>query len=101
MGWPLGAGIVFSNALSVASAVVLLRVPTGAALAHTKRGLIAPGWLIVEDLATVLMLVLLPPLAPLLSGTATPVDSGHSALHLAYRPAGASVSLGVRDIQPD
>ena len=63
LGWPLGGGIVFGLALSVASTVVLLRALQERRLIDTERGRIAVGWLIVEDLAMVLTLVLLPALA--------------------------------------
>ena len=63
LGWPLPAGIVFGLALSVASTVVLLRALQERHLLQTARGHIAVGWLIVEDLAMVLVLVLLPVLA--------------------------------------
>ncbi|KKW91179.1 MULTISPECIES: YbaL family putative K(+) efflux transporter [Sphingobium] len=63
MGWPLMGGLVFGLALSVASTVVLLRALQGANLVETRRGRIAVGWLIVEDLVMVLALVLLPALA--------------------------------------
>ncbi len=66
LGWSIGAGIVFGLALSVASTVVLLRAMQERRLIETERGRIAVGWLIVEDLATVLALVLLPALAPML-----------------------------------
>jgi monovalent cation:H+ antiporter-2, CPA2 family len=66
LGWSLGAGIVFGLALSVASTVVLLRALQERHLIDTERGRIAVGWLIVEDLAMVLALVLLPALAGLL-----------------------------------
>jgi CPA2 family monovalent cation:H+ antiporter-2 len=74
MGWTLGAGVVFGLALSVASTVVLLRALQERHLIETERGRIAVGWLIVEDIAMVLALVLLPALAGLLSndGAATP-----------------------------
>ena len=64
LGWTVGAGIVFGLALSVASTVVLLRALQERRLLETERGRIAVGWLIVEDLAMVLTLVLLPALAP-------------------------------------
>jgi CPA2 family monovalent cation:H+ antiporter-2 len=70
IGWPVGAGIVFGLALSVASTVVLLRAMQERRLIETERGRIAVGWLIVEDLAMVLALVLLPALAPMLKGGA-------------------------------
>ena len=60
IGWDVPAGIVFGLALSVASTVVLLRALEEKRLLETKRGQIAVGWLIVEDLAMVLALVLLP-----------------------------------------
>ena len=63
MGWPMMGGLVFGLALSVASTVVLLRALQGADLVETRRGRIAVGWLIVEDLVMVLALVLLPALA--------------------------------------
>lgn len=66
MGWPIGAALVFGLALSVASTVVLLRAMQQRHLMQTERGRIAVGWLIVEDLAMVLTLVLLPALASVL-----------------------------------
>ncbi|GAB3508612.1 YbaL family putative K(+) efflux transporter [Pseudoxanthomonas daejeonensis] len=66
MGWPLIQGLVFGLALSVASTVVLLRAMEERRLLDTKRGRIAVGWLIVEDLVMVLALVLLPALGGML-----------------------------------
>ncbi|WP_347303521.1 YbaL family putative K(+) efflux transporter [Croceibacterium sp. TMG7-5b_MA50] len=68
LGWSLAAGLVFGLALSVASTVVLLRAMQARDLLETERGRIAVGWLIVEDLAMVIALVLLPPLAELIDG---------------------------------
>jgi len=68
LGWTVGAGVVFGLALSVASTVVLLRAMQERRLIETERGRIAVGWLIVEDLAMVLTLVLLPALAPIFKG---------------------------------
>jgi monovalent cation:H+ antiporter-2, CPA2 family len=75
-GWSLGAALVFGIALSVASTVVLLKALESQGLTDTSDGRIAIGWLVVEDLAMVLVLVLLPALAPALGGSVTP--SGHS-----------------------
>ncbi len=69
-GWSLGAGIVFGLALSVASTVVLLRALENRGLLESVNGRIAVGWLVVEDLAIVLVLVLLPPLSGWLGGDA-------------------------------
>jgi len=63
LGWTWTAGFVFGLALSVASTVVLLRALQERRLVETERGRIAVGWLIVEDLAMVLALVLLPAMA--------------------------------------
>ncbi|MGH8129234.1 MAG: YbaL family putative K(+) efflux transporter [Steroidobacteraceae bacterium] len=60
LGWTWGAGIIFGLALSVASTVVLLRALEDRGLITSERGRIAIGWLIVEDIAMVLTLVLLP-----------------------------------------
>lgn len=68
-GWTWGQGFVFGLALSVASTVVLLKALQDRDLVETPQGRIAVGWLIVEDLAMVLALVLLPALAGLLSPT--------------------------------
>jgi len=62
MGWSWEAGILFGLALSVASTVVLLRALEERGLLTSERGRIAIGWLIVEDIAMVLALVLLPAL---------------------------------------
>ncbi len=67
LGWPLYSGFVLGLALSVASTVVLLRALEERRLVDTERGRIAVGWLIVEDLAMVLVLVLLPPIGEMLA----------------------------------
>ena len=67
-GWHLGAALVFGISLSVASTVVLLRALETLGILDTYTGRIAVGWLVVEDLAMVLVLVLLPPLAGSLGG---------------------------------
>ncbi len=66
-GWSLGAGLVLGLALSVASTVVLLRALEEQGSVQSVNGRIAVGWLIVEDLAMVLALVLLPAAAELLT----------------------------------
>lgn len=63
MGWPVIHGIVFGFALATASTVVLLRAMEERRLLETQRGKIAVGWLIVEDLACVLALVMMPVMA--------------------------------------
>jgi CPA2 family monovalent cation:H+ antiporter-2 len=61
LGWSLAAGVVFGLALSVASTVVLVRALQERRILETERGRIAVGWLVVEDIAMILALVLLPP----------------------------------------
>src|SRR5690606_32107755 len=68
LGWSHGAGIVFGLSLSCASTVVLLRALEDRRLVETQRGRIAVGWLIVEDIACVLALVLMPALAGAMAG---------------------------------
>jgi len=63
LGWSMMTGIVFGLCLSTASTVVLLRALEERQLIDSQRGQIAIGWLIVEDLAMVLALVLLPAIA--------------------------------------
>jgi monovalent cation:H+ antiporter-2, CPA2 family len=69
-GWPLGGGIVLGLALSVASTVVLLKAMEERNQVSTPNGRIVIGWLIVEDLAMVIVLVLLPAFAEVLGGSA-------------------------------
>jgi CPA2 family monovalent cation:H+ antiporter-2 len=69
-GWTPVAALVFGLALSVASTVVLLKALEAQGQLETANGRIAVGWLVVEDLAMVLVLVLLPPLAGVLGGGA-------------------------------
>ncbi|HQX80436.1 MAG TPA: cation:proton antiporter [Vicinamibacterales bacterium] len=76
-GWPLGAGLVLGLALSVASTVVVLRALDERRMIESANGRIAIAWLVVEDLAMVLTLVLLPALAELTG--AHPAAGGHAA----------------------
>jgi len=80
MGWPTLQGVVFGLALSVASTVVLLRAMEDRRLLETRRGKIAVGWLIVEDLVMVVTLVLLPALAASLGAGAETGELGLGAV---------------------
>ncbi|MBB3289312.1 cation:proton antiporter [Rhizobium sp. CNPSo 3968] len=75
-GWSVGAGVVFGLSLAVASTVVLLKALEERNLVSSTNGRVAVGWLIVEDLAMVLALVLLPAFAGVLGGH---VDAGEHA----------------------
>ena len=79
-GWSFPAGLVFGLALSVASTVVLLRALEERKILDSLNGQIAVGWLIVEDLAMIVALVLLPALATVASGTSVPTLEDLAAL---------------------
>lgn len=74
-GWSLGASIVFGLCLSVASTVVLLRALEARGVLKSVNGQIAVGWLVVEDLVMVLVLVLLPALSGLLASAGSEVSA--------------------------
>lgn len=80
-GWDLGAALVFGLTLSCASTVVLLRALEDRGVLETINGRIAVGWLVIEDLVCVLVLVLMPPLAGLVTGPggAAPSEAASSA----------------------
>jgi CPA2 family monovalent cation:H+ antiporter-2 len=90
-GWSLGAGLVFGLALSVASTVVLLRALEDRGILDSLNGRIAVGWLVVEDLVTVLMLVMLPALAGALGGKAAGGTSIGMSLLLTLAQVGGFV----------
>ncbi len=81
-GWDIGAAIVFGLCLSVASTVVLLRALEAKGLLKSINGQIAVGWLVVEDLVMVLVLVL-PALAGVLSGDAVAASGRELGLAMA------------------
>jgi CPA2 family monovalent cation:H+ antiporter-2 len=74
-GWSTAGAVVFGVCLSVASTVVLLRALESRGALDSHNGRIAVGWLVVEDLAMVLVLVLLPVLVGLLDGSAAGADT--------------------------
>lgn len=76
-GWSFGSALVFGLSLSCASTVVLLKALGDRGLLESVNGKIAVGWLLVEDLVMVLVLVILPATAVLLGGKA--LDHGHAA----------------------
>ncbi|MCL2469701.1 MAG: cation:proton antiporter [Alphaproteobacteria bacterium] len=68
-GWNFAAAFIFGISLSCASTVVLIKGLETRGMLDSMNGRIAVGWLVVEDIATVLVLVLLPPLADILKGS--------------------------------
>ena len=75
LGWSVGGGLVLGLAISIASTVVVLRALADRNELDTPQGRIAVGWLIVEDLLAVVVLVLLPTVAPILEGGTTAAAS--------------------------
>jgi len=75
-GWGLGAGIVYGVALSAASTAVLVRVLSDNRQLHTPTGQIAIGWLAVEDLVTMMVLVLMPAIVTEPGGRTVPAAIG-------------------------
>jgi monovalent cation:H+ antiporter-2, CPA2 family len=88
-GWTPAAGIVLGFAISIASTVVLLRGLMDKGLLNTEHGQAAVGWLVLEDLATVLILVFM----PTLSNTSSGIDWGSLGLTLLKAVAFVLVSL--------
>src|SRR4051794_17480250 len=87
LGWPIGTGVVFGLSLAIASTVVLLRSLQERRLMETRRGHVAVGWLGIQDLVTVLALVLLPPLSGLL-------QAGHGPPNLMQLAMTLLITLG-------
>ncbi|TWD86199.1 Kef-type potassium/proton antiporter (CPA2 family) [Variovorax beijingensis] len=96
-GWSWSEALVFGLALSVASTVVLLRALESLGILDSFTGRIAVGWLVVEDLAMVLVLVLMPPLAGALGGhagnSANPADPLWQTLGVTLLQVGGFVAL--------
>jgi monovalent cation:H+ antiporter-2, CPA2 family len=75
-GWSMGHGLVFGLSLSCASTVVLLKALESRRILESMNGKIAVGWLVVEDMVTVLVLVLMPALAGVLGGQGEAASAG-------------------------
>ena len=95
LGWSWASGIVFGLALSVASTVVLIRVLSDHNDLHTPVGHIAVGWLVVEDIFTVIVLVLMPPLFGGASDAAADASSLVTSLALALGKIAVLVLLTI------
>jgi len=89
LGWSIETGVVLGLALSVSSTVVALRNLQERRLMQTERGKLAVGWLVVEDLAMVVAMVLLPTWAHI----RTQVDNGEAITVLQMQDAGLAVAL--------
>jgi len=91
--WSLGAGIVFGLALSVASTVVLLRALEARGVLDSMNGRIAVGWLVVEDLVMVLVLVMLPAVSGPLGGKGDAGANLWPALGMTLLQVGAFIAF--------
>src|SRR5690349_8052930 len=89
LGWGIETGIVLGLALSVSSTVVALRALQERRLMQTERGKLTVGWLVVEDLAMVVAMVLLPTWAHI----RTQVADGEAVNLLQMQDAGLAVLL--------
>ena len=88
LDWSVGEAVFFGLCLSVASTVVVMRALQDRRQADTERGHIAIGWLVVQDLMTVLVLVVLPPMAGLLKGEAVVMGELAQALAITFGKLG-------------
>ncbi|MGT3204515.1 YbaL family putative K(+) efflux transporter [Yersinia enterocolitica] len=93
LGWDLMTGFVFGLSLSTASTVVLLRALEERQLIDSQRGQIAIGWLIVEDLAMVLTLVLLPAFAGVMGNETTSLSQLFTELAITIGKVIAFITL--------
>ena len=94
-GWPITTGLILGLAMAVASTVVLMRVLMDSGRLDSPEGHAAVGWLIVEDIITVVVLVLIPAIA-LSAGVdaAHPPQPADPSLHTVVGPAAAPTPLG-------
>ena len=95
LGWTPGAGLIFGIALSVAGTVVLLRLLQERRLLETERGRITVGWLIVQDIAMVLVLVVLPGLTELFRDVEAAPNAGEIVRSVAAMLAKFAIFLAV------
>src|SRR5688500_3929746 len=92
-GWPIRSGIVVGMAMAVASTVVLVRVLSDNRMLDTTHGHVAVGWLTVEDILTVIVLVLIPALG--VSSDAAQAAAGHATTAPAAGASGLLVTLAI------
>jgi CPA2 family monovalent cation:H+ antiporter-2 len=100
-GWSVTSGLIFGVAISVASTVVLIRVLSDNNVLHTQSGHVAVGWLVVEDIFTVLALVLLPAIVGGNAGAhgaaaaGAAADAATAASHAVAAGAGSTILMAV------
>jgi CPA2 family monovalent cation:H+ antiporter-2 len=95
IGWSIGAAIIFGLALSVASTVVVLRTLQDRHQLQSEIGRIAVGWLIVQDLVTILALILLPAFSEVLGGDDSKIAAGPGGSLAFLQPQTLFEALGL------
>jgi CPA2 family monovalent cation:H+ antiporter-2 len=95
VGWPIGAGIIFGLALAVSSTVVVLRSLQDRHQLQSDQGRIAVGWLVVQDIAMILALILLPAFSGVLGGDEAAVDTAPSGPLAFFKPDTLMEALGL------
>jgi CPA2 family monovalent cation:H+ antiporter-2 len=95
IGWPIGAGVIFGLALSVASTVVVLRSLQEKHQLQSEQGRIAVGWLVVQDLAMILALILLPAFSGVLGGDDSAVETAGRGPFAFFQPDTLMEALGL------
>ena len=95
VGWPIGAGVIFGLALSVASTVVVMRTLQDKHQLQSEQGRIAVGWLVVQDIAMILALILLPAFSEVLGGNDNAVEAATSGPLAFLQPQTLTQALGL------
>jgi monovalent cation:H+ antiporter-2, CPA2 family len=95
IGWPIGAGIIFGLALSVSSTVVVLRSLQDRHQLQSEQGRMAVGWLVVQDIAMILALILLPAFSGVLGGDKAATDMAASGVLGFFKPDTLTEALGL------
>jgi len=95
VGWSIEAGLIFGLALSVASTVVVLRTLQDKHQLQSDTGRIAVGWLVVQDIAMIIALVLLPTVSSLVAGKVDQPDAGSAGPFAFLEPQTLAGALGL------
>jgi CPA2 family monovalent cation:H+ antiporter-2 len=95
IGWPIGAGIIFGLALSVSSTVVVLRSLQDRHQLQSDQGRMAVGWLVVQDIAMILALILLPAFSGVLGGDEATTDMTANGVLGLFKPETVMEALGL------
>jgi CPA2 family monovalent cation:H+ antiporter-2 len=95
IGWPIGAGIIFGLALSVSSTVVVLRSLQDRHQLQSEQGRMAVGWLVVQDIAMILALILLPAFSGVLGGDEITTDTAANGPLGFFKPDTVMEALGL------